>query len=377
MSRKYPEKTAAPVDKPVLMQQADLWYERPVFVLVFTAICIFVVEACIMLFFWRPVLAPLERYYLHASVLTLAILPMLYLLVLRPRAKLLHQCLILINALQTSREIVESIVSNSADGSLVLDQEGVILYVNPAAEQLLQKSSQHLLGSMFGFPVVAGESTEIEILRNNHQPGTAEMRITQTDWHGEQAILVSLRDISNIVNLREQLREQSLTDELTGLYNRRGFLLIAEQQLKVARRTKVELGLLFIDLDRFKQINDTLGHKAGDQTLIDVADILRTTFRDSDIIARFGGDEFNVLATDADKQGMDIIVTRLQETIVDHNQTAGRPYQISISYGVSHYDVANPVPIESLIERADQLMYEQKHMKSDGPEWEKVQGYTL
>ena len=93
-----------------------------------------------------------------------------------------------------------------------------------------------------------------------------------------------------------------MTDELTGLYNRRGFFNVAEQQIRLAFRMKKELLLFFIDLDHFKKINDEYGHRAGDQALVDLTGILKATFRDSDILGRVGGDEFVVMAFEAQQE---------------------------------------------------------------------------
>jgi two-component system cell cycle response regulator len=156
------------------------------------------------------------------------------------------------------------------------------------------------------------------------------------------------------------LRDLAMIDELTGLYNRRGFLLIGEQHVKLADRTKRELVLLFVDLDHLKQINDTLGHQGGDQALIETAKILTETFRRSDIIARIGGDEFAVLAIEAYKNNVESLATRLQENLDAYNAGVNRPYKLSFSVGMSCYDPENPCLIGELLDRADRSMYEYK-----------------
>jgi PleD family two-component response regulator len=112
--------------------------------------------------------------------------------------------------------------------------------------------------------------------------------------------------------MQEQIRSLSLVDELTGLYNRRGFLTLASQQLKLAHRLKKRMLLVFADLDGMKRINDTLGHQEGDKALIEIAKILKETFRESDIIARLGGDEFVVLTLEKSVSSDDAITKRLQ-----------------------------------------------------------------
>ena len=161
--------------------------------------------------------------------------------------------------------------------------------------------------------------------------------------------------------MEEELRALSLVDELTGLYNRRGFLTLVRQQTKIADRLGKEMLLIFADMDKMKLINDTLGHKEGDRALIDTANILRKSLRDSDIIARFGGDEFIVLAMEACSKHAEIIYGHLQDNIKSHNEKEGRPYKISLSLGSVCYVPGSS--IEELLVQADQLMYEDKQKK--------------
>ncbi len=160
----------------------------------------------------------------------------------------------------------------------------------------------------------------------------------------------------------QEVHEMSLVDQLTGLNNRRGFLTLAEQQLKVADRTQEGIRLVFIDLDDMKWINDNLGHNIGDQALIEAADVLRETFRDSDIIARLGGDEFTVLAIDVSPE-VPFLVERIAETLKAHNARKDRYYELGMSVGVAAYDPELRCSIEQLLARADELMYEQKRKK--------------
>ena len=160
-----------------------------------------------------------------------------------------------------------------------------------------------------------------------------------------------------------ELRAMSLVDELTGLHNRRGFLFLAQQHVKIANRTKRGMLLLFADLDDMKQINDRLGHQQGDLALIDTATILKEIFREVDIIARIGGDEFAILAMEAAKDSADILRTRLQENFDACNAKGDRRYKLAISVGMSRYDPYTPCSIDELMARADASMYEQKQGK--------------
>jgi diguanylate cyclase (GGDEF)-like protein len=163
--------------------------------------------------------------------------------------------------------------------------------------------------------------------------------------------------------LEDRLRELSLRDALTGLYNRHGFDVLAEQQLRLATRNRKPLAILFVDLDGMKTINDRWGHRDGDQALRDTAGLLRGTMRGSDIIARVGGDEFVVLAVDANGDGAAAAVGRLEQLLVKHNAGSGRPFELSLSIGVGFGDpAAKPCTLAELIEQADRAMYERKRL---------------
>jgi diguanylate cyclase (GGDEF)-like protein len=163
-----------------------------------------------------------------------------------------------------------------------------------------------------------------------------------------------------------ELRAQSLEDPLTGLYNRRGFFLLAEQQLRLAARTRHGMLLLFADLDDLKLINDSGGHAAGDQALQAVAAALRKTFRDSDILGRLGGDEFAVLAIGApDDSAAGGIAERLQHNLAVEARAALRAQSqpLSLSLGVAHYEPDHGDSIEALVAKADAAMYRGKGPK--------------
>ena len=153
----------------------------------------------------------------------------------------------------------------------------------------------------------------------------------------------------------EQLHELSIIDELTGLYNRRGFLLHAEQQLLLARRAKYNLLVFYADLDGLKHINDHFGHIAGDEAIVMAAQALHETFRTSDIKARLGGDEFIVLAVDANDHAAQILPARLRKRLAEKNQ--------SMSMGVVTCDAQNEISMGDLIARADKAMYAEKRSK--------------
>ena len=160
--------------------------------------------------------------------------------------------------------------------------------------------------------------------------------------------------------VRSALLSLSLIDELTGLYNRRGFMDLGEQYLKLARRAAHGVALFYLDLDRFKTINDTLGHHVGDRVLLKLSDILTAVFRSSDIIARMGGDEFAVLAVEATEDGAVLLLSRLRKRIDEFNQTRREPYQLALSIGMARHDGDGRIRLDDLLAQADAAMYEEK-----------------
>jgi diguanylate cyclase (GGDEF)-like protein len=173
----------------------------------------------------------------------------------------------------------------------------------------------------------------------------------------------------NLKRSEEELRALSYIDELTGLYNRRGFLTIAAKQLKISKRAHEGLLLLYADLDGMKWINDNLGHSEGDIALLETAEALKHTFRESDIIGRLGGDEFAVLATLTNEDSIAAIKDRLQGQLDMRNMKGTRRYYLSLSIGAVNYLPDEAATIEDMLDRADKLMYVNKQSK------EKSQGY--
>ena len=169
--------------------------------------------------------------------------------------------------------------------------------------------------------------------------------------------------LSQLEQTNKDLQNLSLRDELTGLYNRRAFITLGEQHLRLASRTKQIFLLFFADMDGLKSINDTYGHREGDVALLKAADILKQSFRHADIIARFGGDEFTIIAIDASKEDVTILKQNLLKNIKIYNKTSKKPYKMGISMGVAEFDVDSIKTFEKLISEADQDLYIQKRKK--------------
>ena len=162
------------------------------------------------------------------------------------------------------------------------------------------------------------------------------------------------------VRLQERLRLMSITDELTGLPNRRGFFVLAEQQLRAAQRSGGSLVLLFADLNGFKMINDTLGHQAGDEALCSMASLFRQSYRDSDIIARMGGDEFAILLVNPTDRGVKAAQNRLQHNLNQFNDRENGVYHLKVSIGMAEFEPAVQSSIDALMRLADERMYAEK-----------------
>ena len=165
-----------------------------------------------------------------------------------------------------------------------------------------------------------------------------------------------------ISSMESEIHALSLSDELTGLSNLRGFRLLAEQALRMARRSHVPFSLLFIDLDNLKEINDSFGHSAGSNILSDTGKILIVTFRESDILGRVGGDEFAV-AGQFSQAAITVAIHRLREAIAQRNaRTAQEPY-LSLSLGHVTSESGAEQSLDELLEKADFAMYEEKRLK--------------
>jgi diguanylate cyclase (GGDEF)-like protein len=175
-----------------------------------------------------------------------------------------------------------------------------------------------------------------------------------------------LEAINNELRAEALLRKQmeakvlrlSLTDDLTGLSNRRGFLMRTEQMLKLIHRMETHAWLFYIDLDGLKQVNDSLGHETGDRLIQSAAQILRESFRDSDILGRIGGDEFLVFAV-ASALPAPAIELRIQENLTRHNNLHPDLPPIAMSIGVARCD-ASSTSLHSMIREADAAMYTDK-----------------
>jgi diguanylate cyclase (GGDEF)-like protein/PAS domain S-box-containing protein len=291
--------------------------------------------------------------------------------------------------LRDSESRKAAILEVALDAVISIDQSGRIVEFNPAAEHLLRYSRAEALGRTLadliipedlrdahrnglrryldsGYGPVVGQRLETEAMRSDGTRVPVELTIAPMKLvSGETMFTAYIRDVTERHRYEEALRHLSLMDELTGLYNRRGFLAFGAQALRVADRTRRPLHIAFADLDGLKRINDEHGHSAGDRALVETARLLRETFRRSDVVARIGGDEFAVLAHDTSDRGLDRLEARLRARIAGLNSDNSRGWRVDLSFGRARYEPESPRTLEALLAEADRAMYERKRAKRE------------
>jgi len=216
-------------------------------------------------------------------------------------------------------------------------------------------------GAALDVPVIAfstsgDEEVALQTLRRGAQDYLDRSEL------GTGALRRSIRYALERHRLMAALRSLSMIDELTTLYNRRGFSDIGEQYLKLSRRSGRGASLAYVDLDNFKAINDTYGHKVGDEALVQAGDVLRGAFRASDLVARMGGDEFAVLAPNS-SDPPEAMAQRVRDAFKQYNDATLEPYGLVVSVGAARSDGGVYVPLEQLVSDADVAMYEEKRGK--------------
>ncbi len=279
-------------------------------------------------------------------------------------------------ALHQSEERFRQLSDATLEGIAIHD-ENKILDANPALARMFGHDLVEIIGKnaldlaapeyreIVARNITAGNEEPYEALelRKDHSLFWGELIGKPIPFQGHLARVTAIRDITERKRVEEELKALSLVDDLTGLYNRRGFLTLAEQELKTEQRMGIEMLIIFGDLDNMKAINDTFGHLEGDQALIDTSCILREAFRDSDIVARIGGDEFVILAMNTYETSTEKLINRIEKFMRNHTLQQWRSYEISMSVGAASFDPRNPSPIDVLLTQADKMMYENKHKK--------------
>jgi diguanylate cyclase (GGDEF)-like protein/PAS domain S-box-containing protein len=258
---------------------------------------------------------------------------------------------------------------HSRDLLLIATLDGVLERVNGAWTQLLGWSSSETVGQRlrdFVHPddlpanAKASRAGGHEKIRSRFRTRDGGYRSLEwSSFRTSDGFFAIGRDMAQQLELENALREASLTDELTRLHNRRGFMVLGEQQLINAGRYGRSMVIVFTDLNGMKAINDELGHEEGDRALCAMAEVLRTTFRSADIVARLGGDEFVVLA-EGDAVFAQSIPQRLQANLDRFNMHSAKPYVLSASLGVARYSPGEARSLTDLLLSADKLMYDAK-----------------
>jgi len=282
--------------------------------------------------------------------------------------------------LQRSEQWFRGLVQNSSDVIAVLDEEGVFTYISPSAESLLDTRPDQLRGRNFLELLPQDQDTNVEEVRHALMattPGsrttevvlqradggrrTAEVTVTDLRHDASvQGLVLNMRDITDRKRLEDDLRHQVLHDDLTGLGSRVQFTNQLEKALSSNRRAGSNVAALFIDLDDFKNINDSLGHAAGDQVLVEISSRLLGRLRLHDRAARFGGDEFAVLLTDVySESDVTLVADRIVEELSRPVDLLGHEVRLGVSVGIAVDEDGTQSP-EDLLRAADVAMYDAK-----------------
>lgn len=290
-------------------------------------------------------------------------------------------------ALRETEEHFRNAFDYAAIGMALVSPQGGWLRVNRSLCELLGYTEAELLAWNFQevthhddldndlanlYRLIQGETPTCQVeKRYVHRSGNIvwalnNVSLVREDDGAPVHFIFQIQDITERKRFEAALENLSLIDELTGLYNRRGFMAVTAQHLAAIRRHKKVPVILYADLDGLKKINDSLGHQAGDAAIIKTAELLKETFRTSDIVARLGGDEFVVLAAIGEDETTDSLTDRLQMAFDTCNSQSNLPYKLSISVGVMHFDIDED-SIEDVTARADRNMYEDKRRKQSQP----------
>jgi len=285
-------------------------------------------------------------------------------------------------AIKKSQQEFASLFYSSPEALVYLDEKSNVLNINPRFTELFGYTLKEIKGRKIneGFihpPDKIEEGVKMRInslegylnyetIRKRKDGTLFPVSISATplviDGHAKGEIGVFI-DITERKQLEEKLEKFNRIDSLTGCYNRGYGLELLDRQMKLSHRSKSPLLLAFLDIDRFKSINDTYGHDEGDLVLKEVVKLFKSTLREIDIICRMGGDEFLLIFPDNSLKEAPLIKERLDKDLFKLNQTLKKPYEIDLSIGLSEYDPVNPLIMDELIRIADQKMYEEKRKK--------------
>jgi diguanylate cyclase (GGDEF)-like protein len=217
-----------------------------------------------------------------------------------------------------------------------------------------------MLGSTILPKPLSNASVEVTLNRPGKDSGIAEMRSVEFKLNGNAMCVSTLRDVTELVRLREELRALTVIDELLDLCNRRGFFMFAQQQIKLAKRNKKGLYLLLVSINNLAQAKSNGGEQVSGNLLIGMSRVLRDTFRKSDIIARVAEETFAILAIDVQIGGTDIMANRLAGNLEKYNIKANAEEKVMASMGSAYYNPEQPCSLDELVGYADMLLQHQQ-----------------
>lgn len=262
--------------------------------------------------------------------------------------------------LEDSRTTFHAIVERSLDGIIIIDEAGIVQFTNKAACELFCKHKDEMVGREFPYPIADGTATEIDIHETADIKIVAEMLVAKSEWQGKPAHVATLRNISERKILETITKELANHDHLTGLPNRRLLLDRLGVSLNRSKRSSAQIAIFFIDLDGFKPVNDSFGHETGDKVLKVVAKRLGSAIRNSDTVARAGGDEFIVILNDVKSQtSVSLVAQKIISLLNEPIPVAGHEHRIGCSIGISLYPQDGRNHFE-LMKNADTAMYAAK-----------------
>lgn len=285
---------------------------------------------------------------------------------------------------ETETRLFGAILLASPDPIHVLDLEGRFVYANKATAELFDLERKQIIGKTtldLGFPFASDFQHNLEKVIADQSTYRGKVVHRFASGHGErfeyllapvldeqrrtEATVCIFRDVTEQALAEEKIWHSAHHDLLTGLPNRRLFLDRLKQEVKHAKRGSLPLAVLFMDLDGFKEVNDSLGHEAGDVLLSEVAGRLTDSVREVDTVARLGGDEFTVILTGAEqREDVELVARKIEDAIAMPFRIAEQPVHVSVSIGKAFYpqDASSPV---ALLQAADRAMYEAKKAGAD------------
>lgn len=283
----------------------------------------------------------------------------------KENTKLCKKVKLLENKLAMSNLAFLNIVGRSLDGILIINREKMVLYTNYAAIKLFDKNIASLLGEPLeiGIDLEATsheQSVELKIDRPNGSFAITEVSLVKTEWNNEPCYVVSFRDITERKKTEETPEYMSHHDHLTCLPNRTFFDKQMQENIKKAERSGLYMAVLYLDLDNFKMVNDTLGHDKGDELLKEVSSTLNRSIRGDDTVARLGGDEFAIIINNL-KRADDaaIVAENIITKLGNCYKIDGNEVYTNTSIGIAVYPDAGETAVE-LVKNADTAMYSAK-----------------